>query len=114
MKFTRGLNSLERFTKAPESRTKDFPAGFSVRRFVELRLIQDDEHRVPLRAFKSLQKMIARAWIDALRPGVGDRVDEGDQVLIQGIIPDLAIGARGRINDWAFGRPFTDNLLYDG
>ncbi len=38
---------------------------------------------------------------------VGDATDEEDQRLIQGIIPDMVIDARGRIN----GGTFPDNPL---
>ena len=40
---------------------------------------------------------------------VGDATDEEDQRLIQGIIPDIVIDARGRIN----GGTFPDNPLDD-
>jgi len=40
---------------------------------------------------------------------VGDATDEEDQRLIQGIIPDMVIDARGRIN----GGTFPDNPLDD-
>ena len=40
---------------------------------------------------------------------VGDAIDEDDQRLIQGIIPDMVIDARGRINSGAY----PDNPLDD-
>ena len=40
---------------------------------------------------------------------VGDVTDEEDQRLIQGIIPDMVIDARGRVN----GETFPDNPFDD-